>query len=87
MAYACLGCFIGYLLRIEPTIWLFSIGLVNLPFYTMEIRHCYCKEFMMIVGEVGPVEIELIYSIILFFTGAVFGGDVYERSITDLTGF
>ena len=41
----------------------------------------------MIVGEVGPVEIELIYSIILFFTGAVFGGDVYERSITDLTGF
>jgi phosphatidylglycerophosphate synthase len=44
MVYACLGAFVGYMLRVEPGLWIFSIGLVNLPFYAMEIRHFYCKD-------------------------------------------
>ena len=86
VAYACVGCFIGYLLRVEPGFWLLSIALINVPFYSMEIRHCYFKDILMIVGELGPVEIEILYTLILFFTGAVFGGDAYEKSIGDLTG-
>jgi len=77
---------IGYLLRVEPGIWLFSIGLVNVPFYAMEIRHYYCKDFVMIVGELGPVEVELIYTLIFLFTGFYIGGDGYERTLAEVTG-
>ena len=80
LAYACIGCLVGYLIRVEPGIWLFSIGLVNVPFYAMEIRHYYCKDFVMIVGELGPVEVELIYSLIFVFSGLYIGGDGYDKS-------
>jgi phosphatidylglycerophosphate synthase len=86
IAYACIGGFVGYLLRVEPGLWLFSIGLVNLPFYAMEIRHIYCKQFLMIVGELGPVEVELIYSLIFLLTGTVWGGACFEKSLSELTG-
>ena len=81
MAYACLACFIGYMLRVEPGFWILSVGLVNVPFFAMEIRHSFCKEFVMIVGEIGPVEVELIYSVLFFMTGAVLGGDFFDRPI------
>lgn len=86
IAYACIGGFVGYLLRVEPGFWLLSIGLVNLPFYAMEIRHCYFKDFIMIVGELGPVEIELIYTIIFLLTGLYIGGDGYEKTFAEVTG-
>jgi hypothetical protein len=86
IAYACIGCFVGYLLKVEPGLMLLSIGLVNLPFYCMEIRHCFCKDFLMIVGEVGPVEVELIYSLIFLGTGTLFGGACFDRTLSDLTG-
>ena len=86
MAYACLGAFIGYLLRVEPGFWLLSIGLVNVPFYCMEIRHCYCKNFLMIVGELGPVEVELIYSLILMMFGVCWGGNSMDMTVAELTG-
>ena len=86
MVYACLGAFIGYMLRIEPGLWIFSIGLVNLPFYAMEIRHYYCKDFVMIVGDIGPVEVELIYTIILVVSGGYFGGDAFEKTLAQVTG-
>lgn len=86
MVYACLGAFIGYMLRVEPGLWIFSIGLVNLPFYAMEIRHYYCKDFIMIVGDIGPVEVELIYTIILALSGAYFGADAYEKTLAQVTG-
>lgn len=86
LAYTCIGCIIGYMLRIEPGIGLFSIGLVNVPFFAMEIRHCFCKDIVMIVGEIGPVEVELIYSLIFLFAGAVSGCDVFDKSLADVTG-
>ena len=52
----------------------------------MEIRHFYCKEFMTIVGELGPVEIELIYTVIFLFSGTVCGGEAFERSLMEVTG-
>lgn len=69
VTYAVFGCCIGYLVRVEPGIWMTSIAFVNVPFYSMEIRHIYFKDFVMIVGEMGPVEIELVYGIIFFITG------------------
>jgi hypothetical protein len=43
----------------------------------MEIRHKILKNLSMTVGEIGPVEVELVYSIIFFVSGAVIGTDVY----------
>lgn len=88
LSYACVGCFIGYLLRVEAGILLFSFGLINVPFYSMEIRHFYCKDILMIVGELGPVEIELIYSVIFILSGTVFGVEnaSYDTSLMDITG-
>lgn len=65
---------------------MFSIGLVNVPFYAMEIRHYYCKDFVMIVGELGPVEVELIYTIIFLFSGLYIGGDGYEKTLAQVSG-
>ena len=31
VVYSCVGCFIGYFLRIEANAWILSIGLVNVP--------------------------------------------------------
>jgi hypothetical protein len=35
----------------------------------------------MIVGELGPVEVELIYTVILFLSGAYYGGESVEKSL------
>ena len=32
----------------------------------------------MIIGEIGPVEIELAYTIIFFISGSILGVDFYE---------
>jgi hypothetical protein len=86
IAYTCIGAFVGYLLRVEPGIWLFSIGLVNVPFFAMEIKHCICKNLQLIIGEIGPVEVELIYSLIFLGTGTVWGSDCFDKSLAELTG-
>ncbi len=52
----------------------------------MEIRHYYCKDFVMIVGELGPVEVELIYTIIFLFSGLYIGGDGYEKTLAQVSG-
>ena len=76
----------GYLLRIEPGLWIFSVGLVNLPFYAMEIRHHHCKDMNMIVGEIGPVEVELIYTVIFLVSGTYFGGDCFDKTLGEVSG-
>lgn len=60
--------------------------MVNVPFYAMEIRHQTCKNLTLIVGEIGPVEAELIFSTLFFLTGAVFGGDSVDQTLALATG-
>ena len=81
VAYSTFGCFIGYLIRLEPSMWVVCIAIVNFPFYAMEIKHSFAKNFIMIMGEIGPVETELLYTIIFFVTGAFLGGDYYEQTL------
>lgn len=72
IAYSCIGVFMGYMIKIEPGIGLLAVGLVNVPFYCMEIRHCFFKEIQMAVGDISSVEVELIYScifVLFSFTG------------------
>lgn len=41
----------------------------------------------MIIGEIGPVEVELIFSLIFFFSGGFMGLDTYETPLSELTGY
>lgn len=52
----------------------------------MEIRHTICRHFKMIIGEIGPVEVELVFTLIFGFTGAVFGVEVFDKQLNDLFG-
>ena len=47
----------------------------------MEIRHTICRQLTMNIGEVGPVEVELIYSIIFLLAG-IFGTSFYETPLS-----
>ena len=41
----------------------------------------------MIIGEIGPVEIELIYGLIFFVTGSFLGGpEFYGINLSEITG-
>ena len=62
------------------------LSLINVPFYSMEIKFCVVRNLKLIIGEIGPVEVEL-FTGILFFLGGYLGLDVFEQSIADLTGF
>jgi hypothetical protein len=37
---------LGYMLRLETGPWLMTIGIINVPFFAMEMRHMYNKELV-----------------------------------------
>lgn len=45
--------------------------MANSVFYTMEMRHLLFGSLDMIIGEIGPVELELLISSIMIGTGLV----------------
>ena len=57
------------MLRLDSPAWMIGFGLVNVPFYSMEIRHTICRHFNMKMGEVGPIEVELIFALIFGVVG------------------
>lgn len=44
------------MLRLEPGLLMLSIGIINVPFYAMEMKHMICSGLKITVGEIGPVE-------------------------------
>lgn len=70
------------MLKVDSPFWILSISFVNLPFYSMEIRHCLVKHFKMIIGEVGPVEIELVFTLIFVVSGGILGLSIYDIPIS-----
>ena len=55
--------------------------MVNFVFYTMEMKFVMCKDLKMVIGEVGPVEVELLLSCIIFFVAYYGGVDAYQNTI------
>ena len=56
-----------------PPGWLtLSYGLINLPMYSMEMKYIFTGTLEITQGDIGPVEIELLFAII-FGAAAVFG--------------
>jgi hypothetical protein len=88
------------MLRPDPGFFLLAIGLCNIPFYSMEIKHKLCTEFKMIVGEIGPVEgtqfylsylyqhylAEIIFSTIFFLSAVVMGIEKFDQPLGDAIG-
>jgi len=50
---------------IEMLVYSFTI----IPAHALEVRFIVCKKFCFAVGEVGPVEIEVIFAALLFMAG------------------
>jgi hypothetical protein len=56
LAYTCFGNALGYGMRNSPFLWFWTVGWINIPFFSMELKHYICEELVMQVGEAGPVE-------------------------------
>lgn len=48
--------------------------MTNVVFWTMEMKFIMCKNLIMCIGEVGPVEVELLFTAMLT-AGGIFGTD------------
>jgi phosphatidylglycerophosphate synthase len=83
IAYLNVANLVLWMLRPGPSAWILFIGLANVPFQTMELRFMVTKKLVMIVGELGPVEIEVIFSTIIFLSGLYQGGNLYDISVYD----
>jgi hypothetical protein len=67
------------MLRLDNNWWIYSVGLINLPMYAMEVKYVVCKNLKMIIGDFGPVENELIFTLIFIVSG-IWGAEKYEMS-------
>jgi phosphatidylglycerophosphate synthase len=71
---ACYALWLGYVFRFDNLLFELMFLMPNLIFYTMEMKYVICKNLKMIVGEIGPVEIELLMASICISAG-YFGVD------------
>ena len=73
------------MLSLGNSVWIYGVLIIVLPFYTMVMQQAMCKNLVMIIGELGPVEVELIFSSILVCSGLV-GVNVYNVTLGDAFG-
>jgi hypothetical protein len=73
---------VGYIVKVPPGWSTLSYGLVNLPMYSMEIKHMLTNKLDIIssVEDLGPVEIELIFFTIFSLAG-LFGVSGVDNSL------
>ena len=78
--------FMGYVFQVDN--WVFETILIsgNIIFMAMEMKHFLCHDLKMIMGEVGPVEIELIISL-MFVVAGVFGNTGMQSTVGETFGF
>lgn len=53
----------GYIFRFESRLVEFMLIMVNIVFYSMEMKFLMLKDLKLVIGELGPVEIELSLAI------------------------
>lgn len=47
---------LGYTMKLEPKWGVLTLMIVNVPFYSMEVKHKISNNLNMILGELGAVE-------------------------------
>lgn len=70
--YTFVALITGYIVKMPPGWLTLSYGLINMPMYSMEMKHIFTGSLQITQGDVGPVEIELLFAII-FGLSAMFG--------------
>ena len=82
---ACYALWLGYVFRFDNLLFELMFLMPNLIFYTMEMKYVICKNLKMIVGEIGPVEVELLMASILISAG-YFGIDGLQQTLGEAFG-
>lgn len=83
---SCYCLWIGYLFRSDNLLLEMMFIMPNVVFYTMEMKFILCKNLKMTVGEeIGPVEVELLISMILL-SGYWFGSGFYQQTLNEVFG-
>ena len=59
--------------------------MINVTFYSMEMKYVMCRELNLNLGEIGPVEIELGITLLLI-SGGCLGVDYFQQTLGQLTG-
>lgn len=76
---------LGYVFRFDNLAFESATVMYNVVFWSKEIHHLLCKHLKLIVGEIGPVEVELIVSTIVFL-GGYLGTDGLQSTIESTIG-
>ena len=72
---ACYSLWLGYLFRFDNLFFETCLIMTNIVFHTMEMKYILCKNLTLTVGEIGPVEVELFISVLIFCLGGLLGAD------------
>jgi hypothetical protein len=85
--YTCFAGIMGWIIGIPPGILCLSYGLINLPMYTMEINFILTGTLTITAtDELGPVEMELIFSSI-FLLAAILGVNGMQKKVIESLGW
>jgi phosphatidylserine synthase len=66
---ACYCLWVGYVFRFDNLLCETILTMPNVVFWTMEMKFILCKNLKMVVGEFGPVELEIVLALIVFLGG------------------
>jgi len=59
--------------------------MVNIVFYSMEMKFLMLKNLKLVIGEIGPVEIELLLAL-GFFSAYYYGSEGLQRTLGESFG-
>jgi len=82
----CYMMWFGYLMRFDNFFLEQILLMVNVVFHTMEMKYIMCKNLNLVVGEIGPVEMELILSTLYFVVGGCLGAGSLDSNLGELFG-
>jgi len=60
--------------------------MVNVVFHSMEMKYIICKNLSLQVGEIGPVEMELILATLYFVVGGCIGAGSMDNDLGQILG-
>jgi len=89
MVYTWAAHILGYVINLPPGLFCLGYCALNMPMYTMEIKHLITGKLSITAGsmDIGPCEIEVILSMIII-SGAVYGSSMVYSPFNDvLPGF
>jgi phosphatidylglycerophosphate synthase len=83
---ACYSLWLGYLFRFDNRVFEFMLIMTNIVFYSMEMKFIMLKNLKLVIGEIGPVEIEILLALICV-SGFCFGTDTLQLTLGSLFSF